>query len=131
MDLRIVRIVTIGALLVGVVFSMQGAGQKAPPPREFTLVNTEVNGIVIWLPSVIVVHPGERVTLKLINKVEAVHGFSIDAYDIHVIPYWEVGRLVPAGGVKEVTFIAKRRLVSRFYCQLHAGHIGGQIVVIE
>jgi plastocyanin len=133
MTLRNVRTGAIWLLLVSMVFvGMQSTGHAASSPREeFTVISAKINDVAIWLPSTIVVHSGERVTLRLINTVDAVHGFSVDDYEIHGIPYNSGGRIVPAGGVKEVTFIAKKGLVSRYYCQLHPErHIGGQIVVL-
>lgn len=97
--------------------------QTAPGTGTFAVVNVEVSGAKIWLPSTIVVRPGQLVTLKLDNKLDAPHGFSIDDYAIQVV--------VPAGGTQDVTFTAKRGLTSRFYCQIHPPHVGGQIIVIS
>jgi len=111
--------------LSGVVaaVALAGPAQTAPGPGVFAVVNVEVSGAKIWLPSTIVVRPGQQVTLKLDNKLDAPHGFAIDDYAIQVI--------VPAGGRQDVTFTAKRGLTSRFYCQIHPPHVGGQIVVLS
>ncbi len=111
--------------LVGLValLGLAGPAQTAPGTGVFAVVNVEVSGAKIWLPSTIVVRPGQQITLKLDNKLDAPHGFSIDDYAIQVI--------VPAGGTQDVTFTAKRGLTSRFYCQIHLPHIGGQIVVLS
>jgi len=129
--LRMVRTTIVGVVLSSVIlFCTQGVGQTGPLSREFTLVNTEVNGVVIWLPSVIVVHPGERVVLHLFNRLSAVHGLNLEDYDIHAVAYTDGGPNLPAGGIRQVEFIAKKGLVSRYYCQFHQAHIGGQIVVL-
>ena len=133
MHRRMGRAVVIGALLAGATFfGVQGTGQTGPQAHEFTLVTAEISGVVFWLPSVIVVHPGERVVLHLINGLPAVHGLSIDDYGIHAVAWTAGSPDLPSGGVSAVTFIAKAGQVSRFYCQFHRSqrHIGGQIVVL-
>ena len=120
---RIIGTVAVGLLVGGAaMLAVQRAAHPSPPAHEFTLVNVEANGVKVWLPSVIVVHPGEKVTLKLQNKLDAPHGFAIDDYGAQVV--------LPASGNGEVTFTARKGGPSRFYCQLHPGHIGGQVVVM-
>lgn len=122
MTLRsILRVLGVGLIVGMPLVSMHTAAQTAPSVHTFTLVNVEASGVKIWLPSSSVARSGERVTLKLENKLDAVHGFSIDEYGIHVV--------VPATGKQEVTFTAKKG-ASRFYCQLHPGHIGGDVLVL-
>ena len=117
----IVRLLGIGIIAGVTLLSVHTAAQTASPARTFTLDNVEASGVKVWLPSTVVARPGERVTLKLENKLGAVHGFSMDEYGIHV--------LVPGGGTQEVTFTAKRG-ASRFYCQLHPTHLGGDVIVM-
>ena len=129
---HIVRSAVVSTILVGtMLFGILGTGQTGPKAHEYSLVNTEINGQVIWLPSVIVVRPGERVVLHLMNRLPAVHGFSIDDYDIHAVAYTNGGPNLPAGGVRQVSFIAQTGVVSRFYCQFHKAHLGGQFVVFQ
>ena|SRR5690348_658755 len=110
------------AIVVGIALAGMGAaGQAAPMPHTFTMVNVLASGAKVWLPSAVVVHPGEQVTLTLQNKLDEAHGFAIDEYGIRAV--------VPAKGTRQVTFTAKLG-VSRFYCQLHPAHIGGQIIVL-
>ena len=130
MQQHIVRIAVISTILVGtMLFGVLGTGQTGPKAHEFSFVNTEIGGQVIWLPSVIVVRPGEHVVLHLMNKLPTVHGFSLDDYDIHAVAYTDGGPKLPAGGVRQVSFTAKEGFVSRFYCQFHKAHLGGQFVV--
>lgn len=115
------RACSIGVVL-GIAFgSMYTMGQAAPSPHTFDMAVLLASGRRVWLPSVIAVHPGERVTLNLKNEQGEAHGFSIDEYGIHVI--------VQPKGTQQVTFTAKPG-VSRFYCQLHPAHIGGQVIVL-
>lgn len=128
---RIVRTSIIGLVLASAaLLGMPGISQTGPLIQEFTLVNTEIDGVVIWLPSVIVVHQGERVVLHLFNKLAVVHGLAIEDYDIYAVAYTDGGPNLPAGGIRQVEFIAKKGLVSRYYCQFHQAHLGGQIIVL-
>ncbi len=120
---RIIGTVVVG-LLVGFagMLGIQRAAHPATPAPVFTLVNVEANGVKVWLPSAVVVHPGEKVTLKLQNKLDAPHGFAIDDYGVQVV--------LPASGNGEVSFTARKGATSRFYCQLHPAHIGGQVITL-
>jgi nitrosocyanin len=111
-------------VIVGMValVSLSVPGQTAPGKGTFAVVSVEASGAKIWLPSTIVVHAGQQVTLKLDNKLDAPHGFAIDDYAIQAV--------VPAGATQEVKFTAKRGVTSRFYCQIHPAHVGGQILVV-
>jgi len=109
----------------------QGASPAAPAPamdepgtKSFTLVSVEVDDTKFWLPSVIAVEQGDKVTLTLKNLVpgaENQHGFTIPAYNITEV----VTRGVP----KTITFLADKPGVFPFYCQLHAAHVGGSLIV--
>ncbi len=120
---RVIGSVAVG-LLVGLagMLSVPRTAYTVPPAHEFTLVNVEANGVKVWLPSAVVVHPGEKVTLKLQNKLDAPHGFALDDYGIQAV--------LPASGNAQVTFTARKGATSRFYCQLHPAHIGGQVAVV-
>lgn len=115
--LRVCGIVVIVGLTVTCVYA---AGSR-PSPHAFNLVNVLASGAKVWLPSAVVVRSGEQVTLKLENKLDEAHGFSIDEYGIQVV--------IPAKSTQQVTFTAKRG-AARFYCQLHPAHVGGQVIVL-
>jgi nitrosocyanin len=110
----------------------QGAAPAAPAPateepgtRSFTLVSIEADGAKIWLPSVIAVEQGDKVKLTLKNLVpgaENKHGFTIPAYNI--------AEVVTRGAEPTtVTFVADKPGVFPYFCQLHAAHIGGSLIV--
>jgi nitrosocyanin len=111
----------------------QGAAPAAPAPaaapdepgtRSFTLVSIEADGAKIWLPSAIAVEQGDKVTLTLKNLVpgaENQHGFTIPAYNI--------AEVVTRGVPKTITFVADKPGVFPYFCQLHAAHIGGSLIV--
>lgn len=110
------------ALVAGLALAgTRGPAQAAPSPRAFTMVNVLASGAKVWLPSAVVVRRGEQITLTLDNKLEEAHGFAIDEYGIQVV--------VPPKSTQKVTFTAKPG-VSRFYCQLHPAHVGGQVIVL-
>ena len=95
-----------------------------PGTRSFTMVSIEDDGAKIWLPSVIAVDQGDKVKLTLKNLVpgaENQHGFTIPAYNITEV----VTRGVP----KTIPFVADKPGVFPFFCQLHAAHVGGSLIV--
>ena len=110
----------------------QGAAPSAAPApamvepgtRSFTMVSIEDDGAKIWLPSVIAVEQGDKVKLTLKNLVpgtENQHGFTIPAYNITEV--------VTRGEPKTITFTADKAGVFPFFCQLHAAHVGGSLIV--
>ena len=59
----------------------------AAEPKKFTLINVDLDGTKIWLPSSIMVQQGDDVELTLINKLEDPHGFAIKAFGLEqVVP---------------------------------------------
>jgi nitrosocyanin len=93
---------------------------------QFTIVNVEYEGTKMWLPGTMVVHKGDKVKVRLINNVKSdpnQHGFTIPAYNIAVV--------VTRGEPATLDFVADRVGIFPIACQLHPGHVGGQLVVIE
>jgi plastocyanin len=102
------------------------AGLAAPilaeSAKEATLLTAMVaEGANIWLPSTLIVNKGDEVKLTLRNVAKAEHGFSIDELGIKEV--------IPPGETKVVTMTPKEKGVLRYYCQLHKGHVGGQLLV--
>jgi nitrosocyanin len=92
--------------------------------RTFTIAAVDIDSVPFWLPSTIEVYQGDRVRLDLKNVMggePSVHGFAIPAYNIAV--------LVPHGATKTVEFTANKVGIFRYICQIHAQHIGGQLIV--
>lgn len=121
----------VSAIVLGAEGGAAGESQKSDPqakveaPKKgsehYTLAAVDIDGAKFWLPSTIVVRQGTEVELTLVNKLDAPHGFAIDGLKIK--------EEVPAKGSVTVHFTAKRSGTYPFYCQLHAPHIGGQILV--
>jgi hypothetical protein len=57
----------------------------AAEPKKFTLINVDLDGTKIWLPSSIMVQQGDDVELTLINKLDDPHGFEIKAFGIEQV----------------------------------------------
>jgi len=99
---------------------------EEPGTRRFLLVSVEVDNTKFWLPSVIAVEQGDKVTLTLMNQVPGAapsdkHGFTIPAYNI--------AEVVTHGTPKTITFLADKPGVFPYFCQLHPGHVGGSLIV--
>ena len=114
--------VAVGSMLL---FSrMPAAGQNVD--REITVINIEFEGSKVWVPATLVLMKGERVRVKLINKVKSdpnVHGFAIPDFDIKV----DVYRDKP----ETVEFTADKAGLFKVWCHLHPAHIGGQLLVLD
>ncbi len=94
--------------------------------REITMVNIEFEGSKVWVPATLVVKKGERVRVKLINKVKSdpnVHGFAIPDFGVKV----DVYRDKP----ETVEFTADKAGLFKVWCHLHPAHIGGELLVLE
>ena len=144
------RLVVFAAVMVGFVFGFapgkkegpalaQGVLQAVQPApglaqaiaaeatvREITVVNLEFEGTKIWVPATLVVRKGEKVRLRLINKVKSdppQHGFAIPDLNVRAV----VNRDKP----ETVEFMADKAGLFQTQCQLHPAHVGGQLLVLE
>jgi len=131
----IAAITAVVALMIGSAnrSAMAQAAAPAPAPaaapdepgtRSFTVAAVEIDGAKFWLPSVLAVDQGDKVKLTLKNLVpgaENTHGFTIPAYNI--------AEVVTRGQPKTISFVADKPGVFQYFCQLHAAHIGGSLIV--
>ncbi len=117
------RRLAMGMVAVGLACLGSVAPARAEPV-SFTVVNVEIEGTKLWLPSALVVKKGTRVTIKLVNNApsDPSHGFAIPAYGLAVV--------VPRGEPKQLEFAADREGIFPVICQLHPAHVGGQLVVL-
>ena len=118
-------------LVLAVAVAAHAVDAKAPAAaaavREFKSVNIEVKGNKIWTPSFFAVKKGDKVKITLINAAQAVHAFAIEG-----IPGTEASVDNAEGAnTKVVEFTAEKAGIFRIYCPLHAGHVGGQLLVLE
>lgn len=129
-----VLIVATLALAAAVAYSADKAPEAAKPApapfvgREFKSVNIEVKGNKIWTPSTFIVKKGEKVRITLINTAPSgVHAFEIDGY-----PSTKASVDNKDGdNTKVVEFTADKAGLFRVFCPIHAGHVGGQLLVLE
>jgi heme/copper-type cytochrome/quinol oxidase subunit 2 len=112
----------IGIILASLLPVSAGSG------LEFTLLSAVVGeGGNIWLPSTIIVPNKHEVKLTLRNLASKDHGFTIEDLGVQEV--------IKAGETKEITITPRKRgmfrkkAVFRYYCHLHAGHVGGQMLV--
>ena len=134
------------ALIVGSMLASASlaVAQEAPPPtappvatkmpplepavpgeKKFTLVSEQIGDTKFWLPSTIVVEPGDKVTLTLKNELPGAavtHGFELPAFNISEV-------VTRGEKPKVVHFTADKAGIYPYYCQLHGAHVGGQLVV--
>jgi len=99
---------------------------RADSPHEFTVVNVEYEGSKVFVPSVLVVHKGDTVKIKVINNIKTdppQHGFAI--------PDFKIEEVVNRGETKEVQFTADKAGVFEIKCQLHPAHVHAQLVVLQ
>jgi nitrosocyanin len=91
---------------------------------SLTIVNIESpQGVKIWVPESIFAKKGDTVKLRLINKLDAEHGFKIAGVGVE--------KVVKAQSAEEVTFTADKAGIFPISCQLHPPHVAGQLVVLE
>jgi len=97
-----------------------------PPPTDAITSHTLLTAMIaeganIWLPSTLIVKSGSEVKLILRNVSKAEHGFAIDDLQVRMI--------LPAGETKEMSISPGASGTLRYYCPLHKGHVGGQLLV--
>ena len=115
--------VALGAALVR---AQAPAKADAAPVREFKSVNVEVKGNKIWTPATFIVKKGDHVKITLVNTASAIHAFAIEGYDVNVQVNFD-----EKDNTKIVEFNADKAGIFRIYCSMHAGHVGGQLLVLE
>lgn len=110
----------VGLLAIGSIGTQPAAAAEV----KLTVVNVETaQGVKIWVPESIVAKKGDKVELRLINKLDAEHGYKIAAYGIE--------KVVPAQSAETLTFTADKAGIFPISCQLHPPHVAGQLVVLE
>lgn len=93
-----------------------------PAVRDIAVTSDLVSGSNRFSPSVIVAYQGDTLKLKVTNLGDKEHGFSIDEY--------KIAEIVDKGKTNAVEITANAPGVFRVYCQLHAPHMGGQLLVL-
>ena len=100
------------------------AKEATAPAVKLTIVNVMTpQGVKIWVPESIFAKKGDVVQLRLINKLDKEHGYTIPAFGIE--------KVVAAEAAETVIFTADKAGVFPIACHLHPPHVAGQIVVLE
>jgi len=107
------------AIIFILTFSTQSYGES----RKITLVNYESSGVKQWIPGVIAGYKGEELEIKLINKAKGAHGF--------MIPSHKVMEVVKVDEKKVIKIKLDKAGIFQLKCQLHAAHVGGQLIVLN
>ena len=97
---------------------------EAKPAVSLTVVNILTpQDVKIWVPESIFAKKGDLVKLRLINKLDKEHGYTIPAFGVETV--------VAAESAETVTFTADKAGIFPIACQLHPPHVAGQLVVLE
>jgi len=119
--MKLIKIIVLAILLGGV--SLVNSIDAQAGEIKMTIVNVETGqGVKIWTPESITAKRGDTVTLTLVNKLDAEHGFEIDAV--------KVKEVVGPQKTATVTFKANKAGIFPIKCQLHPPHVAGQLVVL-
>ena len=94
----------------------------APTTRTFRIVSDLLNLSNRWYPSSLTAFTGDTLVFNVTNKGAIPHGFTVEGLGIQDV--------LNPGQSKEFTSANVAAGLYRYYCQLHAGHIGGQLLVL-
>jgi len=109
--------------LISICLIVLWSGAVFAQEAKITMINVLIEGTKIWLPSAVTAKEGEKVTLKLVNKLDKPHGFFIPALDIKVV--------VKENETKEIVFQAPDAGSYEIKCHLHAAHLGGVLFITK
>jgi nitrosocyanin len=101
-------------------------GASFAADRTITVVNVEYEGTKVWVPATLIAKKGDRLRIKLINRVPSdpnQHGFAIPAFGVQAV--------VTRGEPQTVEFEASKAGLFPISCHLHPAHIGGQLLILE
>lgn len=119
--MKLIRTAIFTILLGGV--SLFASTDSQAGEVKMTIVNIETSqGVKIWTPESITAKRGDTVTLTLVNKLDAEHGYEIDGM--------KVKEVVGPQKTTTVTFKADKVGIFPIKCQLHPPHVAGQLVVL-
>ena len=123
---RTVRRALVLSLLVWALAQPGAAQETGAVPKTFTVVNVLFEGSKMFVPSVLAVSKGDRVSVTVINNIPGEppnHGFAIPAFEVETV--------VNRGEKKTLEFTADKAGIFDIQCQLHPAHLHGQLIVAE
>jgi plastocyanin len=122
--------VAVAALVIGLFAIMRSddAGLQVPTDhdpmlRTFALSSDLVNGSNRYHPATLVAFAGDDIQFNVTNRGEGEHGFTVDGLGI--------ADVIDEGETREYMASSVAPGVYPYYCQLHAGHIRGQLIVLD
>lgn len=107
--------------VVAIALPPPAPSTPAPTSRRFVLSSDLLNGSNRWYPSSIIAFQGDSITFNATNRGIATHGFTVEGLNI--------ADTIEPGQSKEFTASSVGAGLYRYFCQLHAGHLGGQLWV--
>lgn len=123
-SIRVALVVAATTLATGATADHHGGAKETAPDVSLTVVNiVTAQDVKIWIPESIFAKKGDVVQLRLINKLDAEHGYKIEAFAVE--------KVVGAQSAETVTFTADKAGIFPISCQLHPPHVAGQLVVLE
>ncbi len=117
----------VGAVALTATSALAGSpAESAPVTPDVTLNVVNIltaQNVKVWVPESIFAKKGDVVQLRLINKLDKEHGYSIAAFGIQ--------QVIPAESAQTIVFTADKAGIFPINCQLHPPHVAGQLVVLE
>jgi len=120
-------------MLVEVGYRSQAADpdMQGGEPKEFNLAILSEEHVSYYVPSVIILDEKGRLNpLELIvtNHTKKEHGFAIDRLKIKEVLKPGATKTIKIS-VTDLDAIGTDHSAFKYYCQLHKGHIGGQLYI--
>ena len=128
------------AVFMGTLFALMGYGVRsyaADPdmlggePKEFHVVVLSEENVSFILPSTIIVDEKQRLRpLELIvsNHTKKEHGFAIDKLKVKEVLKPGQTKTIKIA-VADLDAIGTDQSAFKYYCQLHPGHVSGQLYI--
>jgi plastocyanin len=121
-------LIAVVALAVALFAVMQGGASQVPaaegPSQEtFRLSSDLLEGSNRYHPATLIAFEGDDITFEVTNRGADVHGFTVQGLGIEAT--------VQAGETQQFSAPSVAAGVYNYFCHLHPGHIGGQLVVLS
>ena len=100
-------------------------------PKEFNLAILSEDQVSFYIPSAIILDERRRLNpleLVVTNHTKKEHGFAIDRLKIKEVLKPGESKTIKVS-VTDLDAIGTDQSAFKYYCQLHKGHIGGQLYI--
>lgn len=120
-------LVAVVALAVALFALFQGGGAQVPAgettQQSFRLSSDLIEGSNRYHPATLVAFDGDAITFEVTNRGADTHGFSV--------PDLGIEATVDVGETEQFTAENVSAGVYDYFCHLHPGHLGGQLIVLS